>query len=136
MISMILGHQITENPLLVPHQIEPNKENHDRVAAGHHSVQTGSVVHQAHLRLRTGGGAPPRPLRGRGEAGVGQLVLRLIIREVVERTDHLLLEIDQVKTATYRRIAIIRHCVLYVRGEILFMEKISAIRPISLYSHI
>ena len=101
MIPTFLGHQITENPLPAPHQIEPNKENHDRVAAGHHSVQPGSVVHQAHLCVRTGGAAPPCPLRGRGEAGVGRLVLRLIIREVVERTDHLLPEIDQVKTATY-----------------------------------
>ena len=101
MIPMFLGRQITENPLPAPHQIEPNKENHDRVAAGHHSVQTESVVHQAHLRPKTGGAAPPRPLRGRGEAGVGQLVFRLIIREVVERTDHLLREMDQVKTATY-----------------------------------
>ena len=118
MIPMFLGHQITENPLPAPHQIEPKKENHDRVATGHHSVQTGSVVHQAHLRLQTGGAAPPRPLRGRGEAGVGQLVLRLIIREVVERTDHLLREIDQVKTAKYILIGCSasseRHCLDYV----------------------
>ena len=39
---------------------------------------------------------------------------------------YLCMKIENVHTLYYCRIAIIRHCVLYVRGEILFMEKMSA----------